>query len=94
MPQRRTYTKEFKREAVALLLSSGRSVTEVAKELGIERVNLFRWKREQEEGSLQGTAPSGPESEELRKLRRQVAQLQQERDFLKKAVGFFARESD
>ena len=63
MAQRRTYTKEFKREAVALLLSSGRSVTEVAKELGSERVNLFRWKREHEEGSLQGTAPSGPESE-------------------------------
>jgi len=88
---RRVFGAEFKQEAMALLRRSGKSANQLAKELGINQTTLSRWKREAE------TAPAGVNgfqaAEELTQLRREVERLQMERDILKKAAAFFAKES-
>ena len=89
--KRRTYTEEFKVEAVKLLRESEGSASQIARELGIPQTNLSRWKREMEkdpDGAFPGKG--NPRSgEELARLRRENAKLKKERDILKKAVGIF-----
>src|SRR3954447_10551784 len=93
---RRTYTPEFKAEAVRLVTEQGYSVAEAARSLGL-RENLIRnWKqavRDQGEHAFpgQGKLPAG--EEELRRLRAENKRLLAERDILKKAAAFFAREA-
>jgi transposase len=86
------YPPEFKREAVELYRSSGKSIPKMAEELGISSESLRRWIRQREidEGEREGLTTS--EREELSKLRRENKTLRQEREFLKKAAVFFARE--
>jgi len=96
MPQRfqRPYPPEFRREAVRLVRATGRSVREVAGELGVSYESLRIWlKRDQLD---RGERDDGltEERDELRKLRRQVRELEQEREILKRAVTFFVRETD
>jgi len=95
---RRAFNPEFKREAVRLLeerRALGASVTQVGRELGVRPDILRRWTRElsttRENGAtaLNGASPE----EELRRLRRELEITRQERDFLKKAAAFFAKES-
>lgn len=89
--ERRAFSMEFKQEAIELLRRNGRSANPVAKELGVDQTTLSRWKREAE-----ATAPLGQElsaSEELTQLRRDNERLRMERDILKKAAVFFAKES-
>jgi transposase len=88
------YPPEFKAEAVRLVGSSDRSVSRLAKDLGIADQTLRNWVRqaESEDGVRDGLAPN--EREELRQLRREVRTLRQEREILKKAAAFFAKESD
>lgn len=91
---RRKHSREFKIEAVKQVTEKGRSVTEVADGLGINRNQLHRWKAEFEaEGvsAFPGNGNPSPADEEVRRLRRELAIAQQERDILKKAVAFFAR---
>ncbi len=93
---RRTYTDEFKREAIQLLESSGKTARQLERELGIGKTSLSRWKRELEEKGKQAFPGQGrvpPEQEQVQKLERQVDILRQERDILKKAVAIFARPS-
>jgi len=93
---RRTYTDEFKREAVQLLESSGKSARQLERELGIGKTCLSRWKRELEEKDKQAFPGQGhvpPEQEQIQELERQVEILRQERDILKKAVAIFAHPS-
>lgn len=96
--QRRQFTQEFKLEAVRLVTSGEQSLNQVARELGIRPDMLRQWKR-QAEGKAgqpardvfpgQGKLPS--QDEEIRRLRRENAQLRDERDILGKAMAFFAR---
>lgn len=86
------YPLEFKSEAVRLVRSSDKSVSQVTKELGVSDNSLRNWVRQAEidEGNREGLTTD--EREELKRLRRENKLLQQERDFLKKAAAFFARE--
>ena len=86
----RTFSAEFKQEAVALVQRSGRSTNQVAKELGIGQTALSRWLR-QAAASQRATGVSAPD--EVTALRREVVRLRMERDILKKAAAFFAKES-
>ena len=92
--KRRSYTPEFKYEAVRLIIDEGHSIAEVARNLGINATMLGRWKSEaQEEDAFPGKGRMKPMEEELRRLRRENHQLKMDRDILKKAAAFFARES-
>jgi len=92
---RRRYTDEFKAEAVRLVRDSAQPVAHVARNLGIADHLLYRRRAEQHQADRQGhTRPSmHAEQEELARLRRENATLKQERDFLRRAAAFFAKES-
>ena len=90
---RRRYDRAFKVEAVRLVTEERRRVTEVARELGINANQLHRWKRKlAEEGQLAfpGKGRLTPEQEELRRLRRELVDVTEERDILKKALAVFS----
>jgi transposase len=87
------YPPQFKAEAVQLVQSSGSSISKIAKDLGISGTSLRNWVKQSEidQGEREGLTTE--EREELRRLRRENRVLKQERDFLKKAAAFFAREN-
>jgi len=93
MERRRTYTKDFKESAVELYESSGKTMAEVAEGLGINPENLRRWLRESEEGKtskLKVFPGRGiPRDEEVAQLRKEVADLRETNEILKKAMAFF-----
>lgn len=94
--KRRGYTAEFKREAVRLVTEHGYGVTEAARNLGINVKMLGRWKRQAEQqtnGSIGGNGQMSAEHEELLRLRKETQRLRMEREILKKATVFFAKES-
>lgn len=98
MQTRRRYSREFKTDAVQLVLEQGYTPREAADSLGIEVSILRRWVRQSQAASVTSpTASEGDvgetEREELDRLRREVKRLERERDILKKATAFFARES-
>lgn len=96
MAIRQRFTKEFKHEAVRLWKSSGRPASAVARELGLRRNHLYKWQAELEthrEAAFPGSGQRPAASDELTRLRREVERLQEERDILKKAARYFARES-
>ncbi len=91
----RTYTKEFKIEALNLLESSGKSASELERELGITAGMLLKWRqRYRIDREKQSLEPSDLEAAqaELRRVRRELAIVNQERDILKKAIAIFSRE--
>ena len=89
---KRQYTEEFKREAVKLVTEQGYKVSEAARNLGVHVSVLRRWK-ERLEAEEKGERLSPDEREELRRLRAEVKRLRMEREVLKKAAAFFAKES-
>jgi transposase len=92
--QLRKYSPEFKREAVNLVESSGKSVPQIAKDLGISDSILYKWQKQltnQGEQAFPGKGHQTPAEEELRRLRLEVEHLKQERDILKKAVVIFSQ---
>ena len=94
--KRKVFTKEFKLEAVRLLEGSGRAAAEVARELGIRRNQLYKWQAELRSKDAQAFPGRGqhPErADELTRLKRELERVKEERDILKKAVAFFAKES-
>ena len=94
--KRRTYTQEFKLEAVKLVTEEGYSVSEAADRLGIHGNVLGKWKKSLEvdgEDCFPGKGKSSGIDEELRRLRTENKRLRMERDILKKATVFFAKES-
>jgi len=91
---RRTYSREFKLEAVGLLATSGKSMSQIERDLGIGKGNLWRWKREfaaDDAHAFPGQGRLTPEQERLRQLERENEILRQERDILKKAVAIFSQ---
>jgi transposase len=94
--QRRTYSREFKIEAVRLLESSGKSAAEIERELGIGDGCLGQWKRKLAANggnAFPGHGRLAPEQEEVLKLKRELEIVRQERDILKKAVAIFSHPS-
>ncbi|MFJ9761979.1 transposase [Streptomyces sp. NPDC101149] len=90
------YTEEFKRDAIALVDSSGRTVTAVAREIGISSESLRGWYRQAKADRGEGTPGelTTEEREELKRLRRQNAEQAKTIEILRKAAVFFAKESD
>ena len=92
---RRSYTDEFRAGAVRLVLIEGRSITKVAKDLDLTRSALDGWVRQAQADAGKGTvgALTTVEKDELTRLRRENRVLKMERDILKKAAVFFAKEN-
>ena len=94
--ERRKHTPEFKREAVSLVIDQQLSVAEVSRRLGVSQTLLYKWKTqfmEQGDQAFPGKGQQTPQEAELTRLRRENEQLRMERDILKKAAQFFAKES-
>ena len=96
----KTYSKEFKVEAIRLAAESDRPVTQVARELGIHVGQIYNWRTQFNKLSkgqftvADGTNYSVAEKVEIRKLKNEVAKLKEERDFLKKATAYFAKSDE
>jgi transposase len=92
---RRSFSPEFKREAVQLLQRPGVSVNQVAKEMEIDQSVLRRWVEQFESGAWEkapGKELKAAQTQELEKLRRELSRVKMERDILKKALAYFAKE--
>jgi transposase len=93
--QLRTYTREFKQEAVRLAETTDKTLRQIATDLGISRGALSRWIREtrtQREDAFPGKGHLPPADEELRRIKRENEILRMERDVLKKAVAIFTHD--
>lgn len=97
MIARKQYTKEYKLDAISLVLEQGHTLTEVSRSLEINANMLRRWIREYQEDdadqSFRGNGKLTPEQEEIRQLKAQIKQLRLEREILKEATVFFAKET-
>ena len=99
MRTRRKFDEQFKQDAVRLLMSSDRTLKDVAGELGIERSNLGNWRKEallKVDGQVTGKNPLEMKPSELeqenRKLRKELSYVMEQRDILKKAISIFSRD--
>lgn len=94
---RKTYTEEFKVEAVKLILENGQLATETAANLGVGLSSLNRWKRnylkanQDSQVAFPGKGNLSPHAAELKNLQKEVQKLKRERDILKKAMAYFAQ---
>ena len=96
MGTRKHFSPEFKREAVQLLESGSRPGSEIARELGIARNQLYKWQtelRSRGTGAFPGPGARKERTTEIARLKRELARVTEERDILKKAATYFARES-
>lgn len=96
---RKRYSEDFRRDAVNLLLSSGKSMTEIATELGIELYNLARWKNQFLVGKRKPEEETETPADKMKRLERDVVRLEkenallkQEREILKKAMGIVSKQ--
>ena len=91
--RRRSFTAEFKRDAVAMVLENNRTIADVARSLGIGETSLGNWVKQEriDRGERAGLTTS--ERQELVRLRRENAQLRMERELLKRATAFWVKES-
>ena len=98
--KRRQFTREFKLEAVRMLTSGERKLDELARDLGVRAAILREWQKQAEgraglagEDVFPGNGKQTSQAAEIRELRRQLEEVTQERDFLKKAAAYFAKGS-
>src|SRR5207245_7131382 len=90
----KTYTAEFKREAVRLAQTSGKPIAQVARELGISDTSIHEWRKQlaaHGDEAFPGSGHQTAQEEELRRLKRELEVTRQERDILKKALASFSR---
>ena len=95
MGTRKQFTPEFKREAVQLVESGSRSASELARELGVRRNQLYKWQREFQArgtGAFPGSGARKERTTEITRLKRELARVMEERDILKKAAAYFAKD--
>ena len=93
---KRTFTREFKVEAVKLVRERGTSVAQASRDLGIHLNVLRKWLKDYDQDPKQAFPGQGqmkPDQAEIERLKKEVARLKMERDILKKAAAFFAKES-
>ena len=92
MDKRETYSKEFKKEACSLALSSGNSIAQVARDLGIREKTLGRWVKEYRERRCWANDIAGEaQNSEMLKLQKELIKLRKENEILKKASAYFAQ---
>jgi transposase len=91
---RRKFDREFKESAVRLIVDGGRTVTEVSRSLGVHENQLRRWRKkhlEDPEHAFPGKGRMKPHEEELMKLKKKLADVEEEREILKKALAIFSK---
>jgi transposase len=91
---RKRYDRQFKLDAVRLITDGGQSIAAVSRDLGVDRTQLQRWKREFEEKpehAFPGKGRMSGENKELEDLRRELARVKEEREILKKAIAVFSK---
>ena len=96
MTKRKTYSKEFKLDAIALVREQNYSIVEASRNLEVSAQLLGRWIKESENDdghAFRGNGKLTPEQQEIRQLKAQVKRLEMEREILKKATVFFAKET-
>jgi transposase len=94
--QQKTYTREFKLEAVRLVKSSGKPMSQIARELGVSDTALYQGCKqlaEQGEQAFPGSGHQTAQEEEIRRLKRELDITRQERDILKKVVSIYSRDA-
>ncbi len=92
---RRSYTREFKMEAVRLIIEKGYSIAEASRNLGVEYSVLRRWKKQlsaDPQNAFPGKGRLKAPDEELRRLQNELDRVKEERDILKKALAYFAED--
>lgn len=92
--RRRRYDSQFKLDAVRLIRESDRAISDIARDLGVRRELLYKWKRELEAdptNAFPGKGKLKPEQEQLRQLQQELKRVTEERDILKKALAFFSK---
>lgn len=90
------YPDQFRRDALALVESSGRGIADVARSLGIAEATLWNWVKQSRDATERATAPDAlteSERDELRRLRRENVELRTDKEILKRAAAYFARET-
>jgi transposase len=95
--KRKTYDKEFKLSAVKMIVEGGMGVSRISKDLGVNENSLYKWKRvylEDQQDAFPGKGKMKPEDEELKNLKKELTIVKMERDILKKAIAFFAKEKE
>jgi transposase len=93
MRKRRIFSAEYKAEAVQLVESSDKPLSQIARDLGINPNMLGRWRKEFREGKKTAFPGQGnPRDEEIARLKKELRQVKQERDFLKEAAAYFAKD--
>ncbi len=94
MSQRKKYSEQFKREAVGLTRQPGANITHIARSIGVSANQVFRWRREMEASGEKAFPGNGvARDQELLALKLELARVKKERDFLRDAAAFFAKES-
>jgi transposase len=93
MEKRKRFSEEFKLEAVRLLEAGGRPASEIARQLGIPRNRVYKWQEQVRKNGARAFPGSGRRSrDEVAQLKRELERVKEERDILKKAAAYFAKE--
>ena len=90
---RRQYSREFKQDTILMIVDGGHKISDVARDLDIDRSVINRWVQEykqHEQDAFPGNGKLRPQDEELRQLRRELERVKMERDILKKAISIFS----